>query len=186
MFLLVRIWWTIVFIVSISFCCLQIVHIYNKWLDNPVIITFDQKFKSIGELPFPAITICLPFMVNETVFDYATVMTDLLQRGPSQLDQEMVHLFNITSETCLKTIKTTETREQVKHLFKNYTIELPLPPSLLLGSQGDQANRLFSSCRGIAARQWNCSQHFKRIITPEGSCFTFNMLSKDTIFKKNT
>lgn len=115
-------------------------------------------------------------------------MVDLLRDGFDQkYDQQMVQLFDITSEMCLKTIKSDDTREAVKKLFENYTTGMmPSHKPFFEAADGGGDVTTFAGCRGVVAGIWNCSQQFKRINTPEGSCYTFNMLSKDTILKKDT
>lgn len=112
-------------------------------------------------------------------------MERLLRDGVEKFDQQMVQIFDITSEMCLKTIKPSETREAVKKLFENYTSGV-VPSLKHFFSGGGGGGSMFTGCRGVVAGIWNCSEHFKRINTPEGSCFTFNMLSKDTILRKDT
>lgn len=176
------------FSISITVCCLQIRSIYHKWCTSPVIITFDQRFMSIGEVPFPAITICLPIQyANGSAFDYGTVMDELLRNGVENLDQHLLQLFDITSGTCLKTIKTAGTREQIKQLFGGLNNSgVALSDSYFLGDDGDSDMVRLHGCRGIAAGRWNCSQHFNRIITPEGDCYNFNMLGRNSLLKNGT
>lgn len=176
------------FIISITVCCFQISSIYQKWRTNPVIITFDQRFMSIGEVPFPAVTICLPVQCADgTAFDYGNVMDELLRNGPESLDHHMLQLFDITSGTCLKTIKSAETREQIKEIFKTINASDLVPSSShFLGQIGLSDEQRLHGCRSVLAGRWNCSQHFTRIVTPEGDCYTFNTLSRDVILKNDT
>lgn len=60
---LIRIFWTISFLMSIAGFCFYANSVYLKWSTNPD-ITLKIKWKSIREIPFPAITICLPLFAK--------------------------------------------------------------------------------------------------------------------------
>lgn len=49
--------WMLVYAFSIWFCGFLVLDRYQKWVKDPVIISFDTKFESISEVPFPAVTI---------------------------------------------------------------------------------------------------------------------------------
>ncbi|XP_063703637.1 pickpocket protein 28-like [Culicoides brevitarsis] len=72
-----KLWWLIVFSISILICIYQIFAIYTKWKLTPVIITIDENFTPIGEIPFPAITFCGRFIFNDnqTQFNYNAFQT---------------------------------------------------------------------------------------------------------------
>lgn len=53
-----RLWWFTVFAVSVCGCSLLIHEVYQKWSNNPVIVTFDDHPVPVWMLPFPAVTIC--------------------------------------------------------------------------------------------------------------------------------
>lgn len=50
--------WIIIFIVAFVGCSIMIFSLWNKWDDNPLIVTFDNNLMNIDEIPFPAVTIC--------------------------------------------------------------------------------------------------------------------------------
>lgn len=56
--------------------------IYNlwvKWIENPVIVSFDHKVTSIGHIPFPAMTICPLTKATPDKFNYTKVYRALLK-----------------------------------------------------------------------------------------------------------
>ena len=53
-----RIFWTIVFMISIYFAWSLIMESYKKWKGNQIITSVDEYPTLMSEIPFPAITIC--------------------------------------------------------------------------------------------------------------------------------
>ena len=53
-----RFWWIVVVSLSMIGCGITISASYQKWNDNPVIVTFSEKMTRLKHLPFPAVTIC--------------------------------------------------------------------------------------------------------------------------------
>lgn len=53
-----RFWWIVVVSLSMIGCGITISESYQKWKDNPVIVTFSEKMTRLKHLPFPAVTIC--------------------------------------------------------------------------------------------------------------------------------
>lgn len=60
---LIRIFWTVSFLMSIAGFCFYANGVYLKWSKNPD-IALKIKWKSIREIPFPAVTICLPLFAK--------------------------------------------------------------------------------------------------------------------------
>lgn len=52
-----RIAWIVIYALSLWFCGFLVLEQYERWGKNPVILSFDKKFESIAEVPFPAVTI---------------------------------------------------------------------------------------------------------------------------------
>jgi acid-sensing ion channel, other len=50
-----KVWWILVFFVSVLFCGKLT---FNAWNLNPIIISFTDKPTPIWQIPFPAVTIC--------------------------------------------------------------------------------------------------------------------------------
>lgn len=53
-----RVFWIVIFIVSMSACFYTVHKTYTKWKSSPIIVTQDDKFTAIWEVPFPAVTVC--------------------------------------------------------------------------------------------------------------------------------
>ena len=59
----IRIFWTVSFLMSIAGFCFYANGVYLKWNQNPD-IALKIKWKSVREIPFPAVTICLPLFAK--------------------------------------------------------------------------------------------------------------------------
>lgn len=68
-----RIWWIVSFALSVFLCVNLIYTLWLKWQENPVIISFDHTLLSIGEIPFPAITLCPLTRSRMDKFNYTNV-----------------------------------------------------------------------------------------------------------------
>lgn len=68
-----RIWWIVSFALSVFLCVNLIYTLWLKWQENPVIISFDHTLLSIGEIPFPAITLCPLTRSRMDKFNYTKV-----------------------------------------------------------------------------------------------------------------
>jgi acid-sensing ion channel, other len=53
-----RVWWIVVFSISVTLCGVFIFKIYDKWDTSPVIVSFAERSTPIWQIPFPAVTIC--------------------------------------------------------------------------------------------------------------------------------
>ncbi|GLV39865.1 pickpocket 26 [Carabus blaptoides fortunei] len=65
-----KIWWLIVFILSLMECGYLMADSWIKWQENPVILSFSQRQSSVWEIPFPAVTICPTNKVKKSVYNY--------------------------------------------------------------------------------------------------------------------
>lgn len=64
-------------IFSVSFCSFLIHKVYQKWDENPIIISFATKPSSVWEVPFPAITICPENKVQRKLLNFTDVFTKM-------------------------------------------------------------------------------------------------------------
>ncbi|KAJ2952351.1 hypothetical protein O0L34_g4636 [Tuta absoluta] len=66
-----RVFWFVTFFLSLAMCFLLIRNVWAKWITSPVIVSFSEKFVSVGDVPFPSITICPEQKVNTSVFNFS-------------------------------------------------------------------------------------------------------------------
>lgn len=76
-----RVWWIVVFIVSISMCGALIANTYKKWTSDPVIVTFSQMATPVWHIPFPAVTICPTNLVRQSTFNFTDLLTKIQDKG---------------------------------------------------------------------------------------------------------
>lgn len=70
-----RVWWMIMFVISICVCTALIMNTYNKWTSDPVIVTFSQMATPVWRIPFPAVTICPTNIVRQSQFNFTDILT---------------------------------------------------------------------------------------------------------------
>lgn len=68
--LLERLWWIAVFVFSVYGCAKLIEKVYQKWTDNPVIVTFDERPLPVWLIPFPAVTICPEAKIRSSYMNF--------------------------------------------------------------------------------------------------------------------
>lgn len=76
-----RIWWLLIFSVSLLICIQSTINLWNDWNERPIIIGFDDQLSSIDKVNFPAITIC-PAPRNR-ILNYVSKLSDLRKRNLS-------------------------------------------------------------------------------------------------------
>lgn len=165
-------WWITVFVLSVLVCCWQIGSLYRKWVKNPVVVSFDQQLLGVGDVPFPAVTLCAQVKINDSYvfsYDYADGKMDNLD------------LLEVASEQCFREVSK-ELKQNLTDLLMNRTEILKNP----FKATWTPRHELLQRCRGILKPEtWRCEQGFSRILTQHGVCFTFNLLRRDTILNNN-
>lgn len=85
-----RLWWIIMFVISISVCTALIMNTYNKWTSDPLIVTFSQISTPVWKIPFPAVTICPTNIVRQSQFNFTDILTKVQDRTDG-------HKLNLTA-----------------------------------------------------------------------------------------
>ncbi|XP_063916929.1 pickpocket protein 28-like isoform X2 [Zophobas morio] len=163
-----KLWWLIVFIISLGVCVLSIYMVYRKWDDSPVIVSFANTGTPIYKIPFPAITICPETKSARNKFNF----TDLLLKkinDKNLTDSESVQ-FDYMSLICDEYLNESSTFT-VSEQFYDFV---------------DEVKPMFNVSNCIyRGKKLTCDKIFKPIFTEEGVCYTFNMLDRSEIFKEN-
>lgn len=53
-----RLWWLVAISVSVWLCGASIRDMWIKWHENPVTMSFTEKYLPISSVPFPTVTVC--------------------------------------------------------------------------------------------------------------------------------
>lgn len=73
------VWWIAAFALSF-FCCVSLIYsMWLKWLDHPVLISFNREQLPISVVPLPAMTICSLVKTDVDIFDYSNVYRRMTQ-----------------------------------------------------------------------------------------------------------
>ncbi|XP_063709864.1 pickpocket protein 28 [Culicoides brevitarsis] len=167
-----RIFWIVVFFVSIYFCGILIWNIYVKWDTSPVIVSFSEKSTPVWQIPFPAVTICPETKAKQTVFNF----TDIYHRihGNETLTDDEKFKLEIIAQTC-------DAHLLVNAGIGNATITSDCIDQLL--DMAPQFNETLFHCKYQNLAD-TCDTLFAPIITEDGVCYTFNALSGQEIYRK--
>lgn len=74
-------------LVSIIGSAVFIHRMHEKWIENPVIVSFATKPISVWDIPFPAITVCPQKKIHTDFLNTTEVIYDLL-RGKERTAEE--------------------------------------------------------------------------------------------------
>ncbi|XP_017081775.2 pickpocket protein 28 [Drosophila eugracilis] len=182
-----RIFWLLVFLISIYGCSTLILSAYTKWTETPVIVSFAEKSTPVWNIPFPAVTVC-----SET-------KRVLKQKGKeksyadlySQFSEEM-RVLRVFKPQNVSALEMEEFRTLL-HVCNTQIIDQDMP--LIAGDDLDyfevlermlpQFDRYFFYCRWLS-RFGECEKFFRKTLTEEGICYTFNGLRATEIYREDT
>ncbi|CAO1422206.1 unnamed protein product [Diamesa tonsa] len=179
-----KVFWMIVFVISFSGCSFLIKETYDKWIESPVIVSFEERSTPVWKIPFPAVTIC-----SET-----KAQTDLV--NISKLFAEIRMCHNDPTQKCKNPNITVDDIKKLEALYQvcDYHFE---PTRFRLTSAAKLSGKdclkqleeltvpqdeIFTACRWRGEKMDDC-QKFTKVITEEGICYTFNMLDYRDIYK---
>lgn len=85
-----RFWWILALTLSAMFC-LHGIHItFLDWRENLVVVGFAQQSMSIGEIPFPGVTICPITKTDRSKFNYSEIFHLIKQRLDGQMSDNVI------------------------------------------------------------------------------------------------
>lgn len=68
-----RLLWVIAFVASVFGCGREILNVYARWDQYPVIVTFAEHTTPVWKIPFPAVTICPETRAISGILNYTRV-----------------------------------------------------------------------------------------------------------------
>lgn len=177
-----RIWWIIVLLVSVSVCSKMIYEIYQKWVEEPVIVSFAEKATSIWGISFPAITICVPVKAVAQSFNLSEALDSVNSWKNGTPPGEMStkdRVYISQYETLSHIMKIPQEHYNVslgkydgRYYFKTLVDIAPLAIDVNYTCTFSNAD--------IA-----CAEYVTEIMTDEGICYSFNIIDPNDIFRNN-
>lgn len=181
-----RVFWLSVFVVSIYCCATLINSAYTKWNETPVIVSFAERSTPVWNIPFPAVTIC-----SETKRVVKANSNNSFANLYNQFSHDM-RATRIFKPQNITAIEMDEFRTLL-HVCNTHIIDRDMP--LIPGEDLDYFavlehmlppfERYFFYCRWLS-RFNECDKYFRRTLTEEGICYTFNGMRPTDIYREDT
>lgn len=158
----VRIFWIMALVLSVSGCAYLIFRTYQKWQSNPVIVSFDENSIPVSTIPFPAVTICPGAMFKKNIFNLTKI-----KPGEAYTEEQTTYQ-NALYAVC-PFIEPIPSDNKINFEYELRKLAIPF-------------NEVFHECywRGVKIK---CSEKFHEVRTDEGVCYTFNMLDHKALLK---
>ncbi|XP_055321190.1 pickpocket protein 28-like [Sitodiplosis mosellana] len=166
-----RTWWFAALIASVSLCIVSIYSIWCKWCENPVIVSMSNKPMSVGEIPFPAVTICPLTKFSTKLFNFTQAYRSIFELDDNHtqpITEEELNLMKIASQICDNTFAG-DVLENFTDIYSDHRmleIIRDLAPSF---------DDTMFDCKFLG--ETKCEKLFFPIVTEEGLCYTFNAMS---------
>ncbi|EFA05007.2 Pickpocket protein 28-like Protein [Tribolium castaneum] len=166
-----KIFWLFVILSSLAGCLFMIGQILEKYHNNPVLVSFGTKDTAISEIPFPAVTICPESKCLEERFNYSDAYLRVLRSNNLNKSEQLK--FKYVSTLCNDLEQNVFLKKSGKTLKDDFF---------------DVVNELqpyeLSTCYYMG-ESFGCDELFTPIITDEGICYSFNILDRKDMFRKN-
>ncbi|KAL1492019.1 hypothetical protein ABEB36_012523 [Hypothenemus hampei] len=170
-------WWLTVFLFSVTCCFYLIYLVYEKWDSSPVIISLANEETPIYQIPFPAVTICplvKSFSYNQTAIRsklfFAQPLSKTEHKSFSYMNFICDHVPYAWFDIKIGNFSVYENffnKEEFYNFIHNIT-----------------TNKYFLDCRW-QNQDFYCNNFFDTILTDDGVCHSFNLLSPKKIYKDN-
>ncbi|XP_062715918.1 pickpocket protein 28-like [Aedes albopictus] len=175
-----KFFWITVFALSVCSGALQIRKVYDKWVQTPVIVSFDEKFTPVWQIPFPAVTICpeakTPISVLNFTREFHRFVEQSSRRNHQARDDALLAMMQLCDRANIFTMISKTVSIPNKKAAESYA-------SLIRLLNIPKAEML-DDCIFLGER-FNCSDLFSYTLTEEGVCLTFNILSANDMLRTN-
>ncbi|XP_073943321.1 pickpocket protein 28-like isoform X1 [Choristoneura fumiferana] len=167
-----KLFWIVAFVISLSMCVLLIWNVWVKWRTSPVIVTLSEQLVSVGEVPFPSITICPQLKLKRSAYSDNIFFEVLNLTSKSNWTEDEIKILQKhedLSNLCFHQVNYRRNYSDTK-IIEHYFEVSPTAQDVL------------QSC------QWReavvpCVELFQPVLTLEGVCFTMNSLAASEIFR---
>uniref|UniRef100_A0A182PN37 Pickpocket n=1 Tax=Anopheles epiroticus TaxID=199890 RepID=A0A182PN37_9DIPT len=169
-----RIWWIVVCLLSLYGCGRLIYTVYQKWDQEPVVVTFAEKPMPVFAIPFPAVTICPETKVRKEDLDFTTSYqlyndADLWKFMAKNQIAKLEALMQVCDFAFGIEMNNESYADDVVTLLQKMAI--PFEDMFLL-------------C-GWREHTVDCSEFFKETLTDVGVCYTFNSLAAEDLMRRD-
>ncbi|XP_077288026.1 pickpocket protein 28-like [Arctopsyche grandis] len=164
-----RAFWLISVLIAIVTAAYFIGNIYQRWDNQPLIVSLNPEPAQLTSIPFPAITICNMNQARKTI-------ADRIMSEKSSSDKKLLQMLcNIENDTAVVDIDSTVQAGEWTY-FKHFLI------NICLIQVTQPCTQLIPGCRWKSATR-NCETLFNAALTDEGLCCTFNSLHREMMFR---
>lgn len=142
---------------------------------------------SIGEISFPAVTVCHQVKVKKDYFNFDDMYERILLNGMDTVkntsnDREL-GVFELLSQMCIKDNSRNATRLLV-NAFNTTDTVMDLN---VLENISPTLSETFSQCGGhISPNHWICKEVLSRVMVEDGYCYTFNFWLSEELVRPGT
>ncbi|XP_017063341.1 pickpocket protein 28 [Drosophila eugracilis] len=176
--ILERLFWISVLVLSVFTCVKLTLNIWDKWNNNPVIVSFAEKSTPVWEIPFPAVTVCPETKTRRAIFNFTDSYHQVRDfqnnvSGILDLTDRQKGLYGAVSQVC------------EPHLH-----------DVILGNKTRRGMEIIDDLTEVSPHfddtylncKWRntpvkCSEIFHKFVTEDGVCYSFNSLSPAEIFR---
>ncbi|XP_023715587.1 pickpocket protein 28 isoform X2 [Cryptotermes secundus] len=163
-----RIFWLISFLISTAVVAHFIFKIWIRWNTSPVLVSFADVPTPVWNIPFPAITICPQVKVKNTSF---SVSSTLLKDNKTDEEREKLLYSRLVCD--------------IEDFESNGNDTVDNRAIKFIEEVAPEIDEVMFECywRGILE---SCSDIFTSVLTDNGLCYTFNILSSTELFNNGT
>ncbi|CAG9863466.1 unnamed protein product [Phyllotreta striolata] len=165
-----RIWWFVVFVITLCIALYSIMQVYQKWIKSPVIVTFSTMETPIYTIPFPSVTICPESKTAQYLYSHQKVVNDFFfNRNVSDEDLENLRYMGLICERDLA-IEYPDNEFITDEIYSKLDSLSPSMPMFYCQFMG---------------KDYPCDELFTKVFTEEGLCYTFNTADNSDIYREN-
>ncbi|ERL89696.1 hypothetical protein D910_07059, partial [Dendroctonus ponderosae] len=166
-----RLWWLILFSISLYICINLIIQTYIKWDTSPVLVSFARSPTPVWQVPFPAVTVCSETKAKQTQYNFTHFYHQMIG-GNNSMTEEEKRKFADLALMC------------DNHLYNKGNATTDYDTINFLMGIAPQFDEMLWQCK-YTLLNGSCYDFFTPILTEEGLCYTFNMLDRTELLKNN-
>ncbi|KAF7280748.1 pickpocket protein 28-like [Rhynchophorus ferrugineus] len=166
-----RLWWLVLFCVSLYICINLIIQTWIKWDTSPVLVSFARSPTPVWQVPFPAVTVCSETKARQTKYNFTDYYHKIINES-NEMTEDEKKKFSDLALVC------------ENHIYNKGNLTTGFDTIEFLMGIAPDFNEMLWSCKYTLLNE-SCSNFFTPILTEEGLCFTFNMLDRSELLNNN-